>query len=173
VSSQKQSKADAMQWNIMARVGLGPIRLGAARARVVTSLGTPLTFDGRRALGGGPQDCFLGSSVAVNYDRKHAVAVCTVWRGGPYLLLGGRCVWAMSRLELMRTLDRTWAEAPADPHAGHWTFAHQNAWFKWEGKRLEAVAVFDTGIGERISRMARTRKNEPEPQRRREPALVP
>ena len=161
-----------MQWNIMARVGLGPIRLGVERERLVSSLGTPLTFDGRRALGGGPQDCFLGNRVTVNYDQKHAVSVCTVWRGGPYLLLGGRCVWSMSRLELARTLDRTWAVAPADLQAGHWTFAHQNTWFKWEGKRLGVVAIFDRGIGERVFRMARSRK-EPKPQRWRQPVLVP
>jgi hypothetical protein len=168
-----QPGAKTMHWNIMARVGLGPIRLGMARERLVSSLGAPLTFQGRSVLGGGPLDFYFGNSVQVHYDRSHAVASCTIWRGGPYLHLGGRCVWSMSRLELGRILAKTWAVAPAHPQAGDWVFDDLFAWFKWEGKRLAAVAICDKGTGMRLRRMARVEKYEPEPKRRRQPELVP
>jgi hypothetical protein len=78
----------------------------------------------------------------------------------------------MTRLELARTLDKTWDVAPENLQASHWTFVHQNAWFKWGAKQLLAVAMFDERSCKRLLHMARASANEP-PARTRRLELVP
>ena len=139
-----------MSWTINPGVSLGPVRLGAERSHVLSVLGPPLTFSGPRKFGGGPQDFFQGSGVQVHYDRQQRVSVCTVWRNGPYLKLDRNCVWFMSPRELARRIEVAWG-VPASEVADHgWMIAGEHIWFKWDGKRLDAVSVIDEATRTRI-----------------------
>ena len=139
-----------MSWTINPGVSLGPIRLGAERSDVVSVLGSPLTFSGARKLGGGPQDFFQGSGVQVHYNRQQRVSVCTVWRNGPYLKLDGRCVWFMAPNELGRRVEKAWGVPAAEAAKQGWVLIGEHIWFKWDGRHLEAVTVFDEATRVRI-----------------------
>ena len=143
-----------MEWTITPGIGLGPVRIGDARPRVIETLGEPLTLSGPQALGGGPQDFFRDGSVQIHYDRRHEVTACTVWRGGPLLKLENACVWFLGRHRMAKLLERHAGILPPDPSLAHWTFPVERMGFQWGSKRLEAVSVFHASALGKLARLS-------------------